>query len=136
MALQIIPALFTSSACCAEILKFNSFPSLVEVTDRNSVLPQIVNTVACRWIHPPSDPLQGVKVHRSTLRRSRQSSFSSRNATRRLWVRQTMLWPSEKMVVCRPSPATIVPTAPSPGAPTSFHQRCQFHPVIGNGQMF
>ncbi|ESS62844.1 hypothetical protein TcG_07462 [Trypanosoma cruzi] len=98
---------------------------------QHSALPQIVNTVACRWVHPPSDPLQGVKVHTSTLRRGRQSSSSFRNATRRRWVRRTMLWPSEKMVVCRPSPAPIVPTAPSHGAPTRFHQRYQPHDVLG-----
>ncbi|EKG01030.1 hypothetical protein TCSYLVIO_007994 [Trypanosoma cruzi] len=97
---------------------------------QHSVLPQIVNTVARRWVHPPSDPLQGVKVHTSTLRRGRQSS-SFRNTTRRRWVRPTMLWPSENMVVCRPSPAPIVPTAPSHGAPTRFHQRCQPHDVLG-----
>ncbi|EKG01275.1 hypothetical protein TCSYLVIO_007728 [Trypanosoma cruzi] len=37
---------------------------------QHSALPQIVNTVACRWVHPPSDPLQGVKVHTSTPRRA------------------------------------------------------------------
>ncbi|EKG01169.1 hypothetical protein TCSYLVIO_007847 [Trypanosoma cruzi] len=37
---------------------------------QHSALPQLANAAACRWIRPPSDPLQGVKVHTSTLRRA------------------------------------------------------------------